>query len=99
MKYLLFLLLCSCAIETVPVVCIDNGFQPHVLRYYYDNQFTIIPRRVVRVMTEDIDTTVVFAHTPKRLETVIVLPSRPMTFQERDQIVKRALDYVLKDIK
>lgn len=102
MKLLLLIValsLCSCTIKHVPVVCLEDKYRPHVLRYYYDNQFTILPERVVYVIVEDVDTTVVFPDTPKKFQTAVVLPSRKMTFDERDQIVRRALDYVLKDIR
>jgi len=100
MKYILLLLmLSSCYAISVTTVCYDDDYKGNVSKYYYENQFNVIPQRKVHVFVEAVDTTVIFLNTPKKYETTIVFTDREMTFKERDAIVKKALDYVLRDIK
>lgn len=92
------LALASCyAPRKVTVDCQDApSYAPHVLRYYYDNQFNIIPERTVYLFEEEVDTIVVFTNTPRKFQTSVVVPAG-LPFEDRDRTIQRALDYVLKD--
>lgn len=93
---LLLFFLSSCYTISIGTICHDKEYQANITRYYYENQFDI-PDRKIHVFTERVDTTMIFINTPRRLETTIVFTDRDMTYIQRDSIVRKAFDYVLKD--